>query len=87
MYTRRLREAMTSELLADAVSMIVYTVVAIVLTAGGLAAEYASVQQFGSGELVVAVWLAAIGCVMLYAGVYAIGYQTVFRKLLDSSHR
>ena len=75
---------MTSELIVESVSLLLYTVVAAVLTAGGIAAEYASVQHFGSGEAAVALWLAALGCVMLYAGVYGVGYQKVLGAVRSS---
>ncbi|TYL39616.1 hypothetical protein CV102_04820 [Natronococcus pandeyae] len=75
---------MASELLAESLSLLLYTIVAAVLTAGGLAAEYASVQHLGSGEAAVALWLAVLGGVMLYAGVYGIGYQKVFASVRSS---
>ena len=75
----------TPELLAELLPLVVYTVLAGVLTAGGLAVEYASIQHLGSGETMVAIWLAAIGFVMLYAGLYAIAYQKVFARVLVSS--
>ncbi|NKE36971.1 hypothetical protein GWG54_14295 [Natronococcus sp. JC468] len=71
---------MASELLLESFSLLLYTLVGALLTAGGIASEYASAQHFGSGEATVALWLAAIGAIMLYAGVYGIGYQ----KLLAS---
>ncbi|WP_255169427.1 hypothetical protein [Natrononativus amylolyticus] len=71
---------MASELLAESLSMLLYLVVAAVLTAGGLAAEYASLQHLGSGDALVALWLAALGGVMLYAGLYGIGYQKVLAR-------
>ncbi|MDG5757728.1 hypothetical protein QA600_00005, partial [Natronococcus sp. A-GB1] len=64
--------------------LLLYVLAAAVLTAGGLAAEYASLQHFGSGEAMVALWLAAIGAIMLYAGVYGIGYQKVFASIRSS---
>jgi len=70
------------ELLAEAVAILLYTVVAVVLTAGGIFAEYTSLQQLGAGEATAALWLAAIGAVMLYAGVYALGYRKVLLRLL-----
>jgi hypothetical protein len=72
---------MSSELLVDSIALLFYLVAATVLTAGGIAAEYASAQHFGSGEVVVALWLAGLGAIMLYAGVYGIGYK----KLLASA--
>ncbi|ELY91038.1 hypothetical protein C483_10151 [Natrialba hulunbeirensis JCM 10989] len=70
---------MASELLAESLSLLLYTVAAGALTIAGAAAEYASLQHFGSGETMVALWLAAIGGIMLYAGVYGLGYQKVLR--------
>ena len=72
------------ELLAELLPLAVYTILGGVLTAGGLAAEYASLQHFGSGEAMVGIWLAAIGMVMLYAGLYGIGYQKVFASVRSS---
>ena len=69
------------DLLVESITLLVYTVVAITLTVGGLFAEYTSVQQFGAGEATAALWLAAIGGVMLYAGLYGVGYQKVFARL------
>ena len=70
---------MQTDLLAEAFSVLLYVVVAGVLTVGGLAAEYASLQYLGAGESTAALWLAGAGLVMLYAGVYGVGY----RKLLS----
>ncbi|NUB90205.1 hypothetical protein HTZ84_16975 [Haloterrigena sp. SYSU A558-1] len=68
------------ELLAELLPMVAYTIAAGVLTVIGFAAEYASMQHIGAGETTVAFWLAAIGCVMLYAGVYGLGYQKVLAR-------
>lgn len=70
------------ELLAELIVLLLYALVATVLTAAGVAVEYTSVQYLSSGEAAVGVWLAAIGAVMLYAGVYGIGYQKVLPELL-----
>ncbi|MCW8171862.1 hypothetical protein [Natrialba swarupiae] len=75
------------ELLAELFPLLVYTILAGVLTAGGIAAEYASVQHLGSGELMSALWLAAIGAIMLYAGVYGLAYKKVLARVLVSSGR
>ena len=69
------------ELLTELLPTVVYAIAAGVLTIGGFAAEYASFQHLGSGEMTVALWLAAVGCIMLYAGVYGIGYQKVLARL------
>ncbi|SDR32340.1 hypothetical protein [Natronobacterium texcoconense] len=76
---------MSSELLVESLSMLLYTVAAVVLTVGGVLAEGASLQHFGSGELVVGLWLAAIGAVMLYAGLYGIAYKKLLASVLARS--
>ncbi|MFC4540705.1 hypothetical protein ACFO5R_02035 [Halosolutus amylolyticus] len=73
---------MTSELIVESLSLVVYTAIAGLLTVGGIAAEYASFQHLGAGDAMVAVWLAAIGCVMLYAGAYGLGYQKVLSRVV-----
>ncbi|OVE83645.1 hypothetical protein [Natronolimnobius baerhuensis] len=79
--------SLSPELLVEAAQVVVYLVVAVVLTAGGLAAELASVQQFGAGEMATALWLAAIGGVMLYAGIYGIAYKKVLARAMVSRQR
>lgn len=75
---------MSSELLVELLSIILYTVLAAALTAGGLLAEYASLQHLGGGDLLVAAWLAGIGAVMLYAGIYGIAYKKLLATVVDS---
>ncbi len=62
------------ELLSELAVTALYVLVAGVLTVGGLAVEYASLQYLGAGELTAAGWLALAGAVMLYAGLYGVGY-------------
>ncbi|ELZ19103.1 MULTISPECIES: hypothetical protein [Natrinema] len=68
------------ELLTESLSLLVYTVVAGVLTVGGALVEQASLQHLGAGEAMIALWLAALGGVMLYAGVYGLGYKKVLAE-------
>ncbi|WP_049928155.1 hypothetical protein [Halopiger goleimassiliensis] len=70
------------ELLVESITLLLYTAVAAALTGGGLIAEYSGIQQLGGGEMTVGLWLAGIGCVMLYAGVYGIGYQKLLTRVL-----
>ncbi|MDS0476255.1 hypothetical protein [Natrinema sp. 1APR25-10V2] len=68
------------ELLAESLQLVIYTLVAGVLTVGGVLVEQASVQHLGAGEAMIALWLGALGGVMLYAGTYGIGYQKVLSR-------
>jgi len=72
------------ELLTESLIVLLYALVAAVLTAGGALAEYSSLQQFGAGETTVALWLAAFGLVLLYAGLYKIGYERVALRVLEA---
>ena len=73
---------MQTDIIVESLSVLLYTVVAILLTAAGLVVEYASLQHFGSGEVVAALWLAVIGCLLLYAGAYGIGYKKVVSQFV-----
>ena len=68
------------ELLAESLQLVIYTLVAGALTVGGVLVEQASVQHLGSGEAMIALWLGALGGVMLYAGTYGIGYQKLLSR-------
>lgn len=67
--------------LVEVISFVVYTIAAGALTLGGVFAEYTSMQYFGTGEQAVAFWLAAIGAVLLYAGLYGVGYQKLLARV------
>jgi hypothetical protein len=68
------------ELLAESLQLILYTVVAGALTVGGVLVEQASLQHLGAGEAMIALWLGALGGIMLYAGAYGIGYRKVLSE-------
>lgn len=68
------------ELLAELLPLAIYAVLASALTIGGVMVEYASVQYLLAGDAMVAAWTAAIGGLLLYAGIYGLGY----RKVLSS---
>ena len=78
--------SLNPELLGESLLVLLYTVAAGALTVAGVAAEYASLQHYGSGELMVALWLAAIGGVLLYAGVYGIAYKKILADIAARVH-
>lgn len=57
------------ELAVDALPTLVYTVATGALAVLGSIAEYTSLQYVGTGETMVAVWLAVFGAILLYAGL------------------
>lgn len=65
------------ELLGVAVELVAMVVLSVV----GVLAERAGLTSLASGPEPVAVWLLLIGTVALYAGVYMLGYQRLFRRL------
>ena len=68
-------KSVSPELVLESLSLAVYALLAGLFTLGGLFVEYTSFQYLGGGEFAVAAWLAILGAIMLYAGVYGIGYQ------------
>lgn len=67
-------------LLAELAVLTLYAVVAATFTITGLAVEYVSLQYLGGGETAVALWLAAFGAIMLYVGLYGVGYRRVLAR-------
>jgi hypothetical protein len=65
--------------------LLAYVVAAGVLTTLGMLAELSSLGRFAAGEMTVALWFAGVGALLLYAGVYKLGYQTVLDRAFDLS--
>jgi len=62
--------------------LLAYLVAAAALTGLGLAAEFASFLRLGAGETTIAVWFAFFGALLLYAGVYMMGYERLAKTAL-----
>jgi|GEM_PF-2201425 len=71
--------AMQLEVIAE---LIAYLVAAAALTGLGLAAEISSFLRLGAGETTIAIWFAFIGALLLYAGVYMMGYEKLAKTAL-----
>ncbi|QSG04315.1 putative membrane protein [Natranaeroarchaeum sulfidigenes] len=56
------------------VELVAYLLLAVVITGLGLLAELQSLSYLLSGETMAALWLAGMGILFLYAGVYMLGY-------------
>lgn len=54
-----------------------YALGAAALTAVGVAAEYSSFRSAVGGDAIMTVWFAFVGLVVLYVGVYLLGYRTL----------
>lgn len=75
-----------SELLVELLALVGYVLLAAAFTAAGLLAESASLQHLAGGDPLLAAWFAALGAVMLYAGVYAIGYRKLLYRVVEHAH-
>lgn len=65
---------LTIDLLLSSLGAVVFSVL-------GLFAELQGVESLLSGELVLGLWLSAFGLLLLYAGVYLLGYERVAKQL------
>jgi hypothetical protein len=69
-----------AELAGELVATALAALGALALTGLGLVVELNAVTEFGAGHLVTTVWSLALGAVLLYVGVYLVGYQTVLAR-------
>ncbi|MFC7213288.1 hypothetical protein ACFQO4_04230 [Saliphagus sp. GCM10025334] len=74
--------ALNTDVVLEVATLLLYSLIAAALTVAGAAAELLSVQNFGAGELSVAVWAGVLGFVLLYAGLYGIGYQKLLTRVI-----
>jgi len=65
------------------VELAAYTAAAAAVTALGVLVELQSLVRFAAGEASVGAWLAIFGLILLYAGVYLLGYGQVVPRLDD----
>lgn len=72
-----------SEPLAELLGVLVAGVLSLSLSAVGLVAERAALQNVLTDHLIVGVWEAWIGALALFAGVYLLGYQRVWVTLRE----
>lgn len=69
------------ELAAEIGPTVAYAIGAVLMTAGGLLTERASLHELAAGDGTLAIWLGFMGLVMLYGGLYLMGYQGVVKRL------
>lgn len=73
------------ELSVDAVLELLTTLLAgvgaLVLTAVGMLAEQAGLQNLALGHVPLGIWEAGMGAVLLFVGVYLLGYEQFWRRL------
>ena len=67
---------------AELIEIAVYAVAAGFLTAAGLFAEFTGIESFLAGDATLGLWLAYMGIIAIYAGVFQAGYRSL-RPALD----
>ena len=72
------------ELLIPLLELLAYGVAATVFTSVGVFAELTSFEYLVVGNLHFAVWLAVMGAVALYAGVFVLGREEVLPRLRET---
>ena len=75
------------ELVVEAATVVAYLVGAGVLTSIGLLAEHTGVADLLAGQTVVGAWLIVVGGVALFAGLYMLGYRSLWPRLLADARR
>lgn len=60
-----------------------YLLVAALMTGLGLFAEAQSLVRLSAGETTVALWFGGVGVLLLYAGVYLLGYEKVVKNVRE----
>lgn len=74
-----------TELSVDALLELLTTLAAgvgaLVLTAVGMLAEQAGLQNLALGHVPLGIWEAGMGAVLLFVGVYLLGYEQFWRRI------
>jgi hypothetical protein len=68
-----------------AFELVAYALGAVLFTALGLVAEFNGLNRLLGGDLALGVWLGFIGLLLLYAGVYLLGYERLIARLRSSA--
>jgi len=76
---------MLPESLPELLDLLGSTVLAAVLTAVGTVAERAAVADLVAGQSTFGAWELFMGAILLYAGVYMLGYRRVWRTLASGA--
>jgi hypothetical protein len=58
---------------------------AVAFTLAGLFVELQSVLSFAAGELSTGAWFALLGLLLLYAGIYLLGYERVVAQYVTAA--
>jgi hypothetical protein len=77
-------QGVLSEPIAGVLGALFYGVVAGVLTVAGVLAEWASMQDLAVGQLTLGAWEAAVGSLLIYAGL-SVARDIVLPRLRERS--
>ena len=72
-----------NELLPELVELVGFAVGSVLLTALGVLAEQAGLQELGLGHQTLGLWLLFVGALLLYAGFYQMGVKEFLRRVIE----
>jgi len=67
--------------IVELLTLVVTGAGALALTALGFLAEQAGLQNLALGNIPVGIWEAGMGAVILFAGIYLIGYNQFWKRI------
>lgn len=73
------------EATAELLAVVLTSFGAAVLTAGGFLIEQAGVHNLLAGQSTLGAWEIGMGAVVIFAGVYLLGYKQAYQRLRSTS--
>lgn len=64
----------------DLVLVVAFAALALVLMGAGVTIELTALSDLTAGETILGLWEGAFGALLLYAGVYLVGYRQVWDR-------
>jgi hypothetical protein len=75
--------AVPTESIVEVLTLIGSTIGAAVLTAGGVFLESAAIEDALAGQLGIGAWEVVAGGLLLFVGLYLLGYQNVWNRIRE----
>lgn len=70
-----------AELATDFLPVVAYGVASALITALGFLTERAGLHHLALGDQTLGIWMAGMGVVFLYAGLYMLGYRSFLSEI------
>jgi hypothetical protein len=78
---------LATEAVVELVTIVGSVLAAGLLTLGGVLTEQAGAHELLAGHSTLGAWEAGMGALLLYAGIYLVGYQQAWRRLRARRNR